>query len=172
MCILDCSNGTFDGVEECDDNNTTDGDGCDSSCTIESGYICTGYGASTCNTVCGDGKKAGIEVCDDGNPIDGDGCKGDCSTVETGYNCIGGTPNSPDTCTTICGDGLRISTEECDDENTDTGDGCSDDCTVEDNWECDGGSDTSKDECVQLGDPQTAMISSISDDNEITVVFS
>lgn len=28
--------------EECDDGNTTDGDGCSSTCTIEDGYVCTG----------------------------------------------------------------------------------------------------------------------------------
>ena len=28
--------------EQCDDNNTTDNDGCSSTCTVESSYTCTG----------------------------------------------------------------------------------------------------------------------------------
>lgn len=30
-----CGNGTIEGLEQCDDNNTTDGDGCSSSCQVE-----------------------------------------------------------------------------------------------------------------------------------------
>jgi cysteine-rich repeat protein len=36
------------GTEGCDDHNTGNGDGCSSTCTIESGYVCFGSPQSTC----------------------------------------------------------------------------------------------------------------------------
>ncbi|MEO0599962.1 MAG: DUF4215 domain-containing protein [Myxococcota bacterium] len=49
-----CGNGVTTGAETCDDGNTVDGDGCSSTCTLESGYVCpaldlpaTGVDAST-----------------------------------------------------------------------------------------------------------------------------
>lgn len=36
-----CGDGTWNAGEECDDRNTTAGDGCSASCAIESGYSCT-----------------------------------------------------------------------------------------------------------------------------------
>lgn len=42
-----CGNGTLDGAEACDDGNSASGDGCSSSCTIETGYSCSGT-PSTC----------------------------------------------------------------------------------------------------------------------------
>lgn len=47
---------------ECDDGNTVNGDGCSSTCTIESGYTCGGgtlFTADTCKEICGDGKNLG-----------------------------------------------------------------------------------------------------------------
>ena len=64
--------------EQCDDGNTTNGDGCSSSCQTE--YIppvCLGcYGPP----YCGDHTKNGSEECDDGNIFSGDGCSADCKT--------------------------------------------------------------------------------------------
>lgn len=45
------------GTEECDDNNTVDGDGCDSQCIIESAHYCeinsgNFSNCSTCSTGC------------------------------------------------------------------------------------------------------------------------
>lgn len=37
-----CGNRTIDSGEECDDGNTTTGDGCSASCTIETGWACYG----------------------------------------------------------------------------------------------------------------------------------
>src|SRR5262249_33527684 len=37
-----CGNGAVESGERCDDGNTTDGDGCSSSCAIEMGYTCSG----------------------------------------------------------------------------------------------------------------------------------
>ena len=37
-----CGNGIVEGGEDCDDGNTSSGDGCSLTCTIESGYFCSG----------------------------------------------------------------------------------------------------------------------------------
>ena len=36
-----CGNGVLDSGEACEDGNTTNGDGCDNTCAIESGWDCT-----------------------------------------------------------------------------------------------------------------------------------
>ena len=54
---------TFPG-EVCDDGNQTDGDGCDSNCTL---------------TACGNGITTAGEECDDGNAVNGDGCSNTCT---------------------------------------------------------------------------------------------
>lgn len=64
--IAACGDGVRDlAVEECDDGNAEDGDGCTAACTLER---------------CGDGarNRAGREECDDGNRLAGDGCAADC----------------------------------------------------------------------------------------------
>ena len=104
------------GAETCDDQNTSNGDGWSSTCTIESNYICTGGTTSskdTCSAcpagqppnslktlwqeVCGDGLRAGAETCDDQNTSNGDGCTSTC-TIESNYIWTGGTTSSKDTC--------------------------------------------------------------------------
>jgi cysteine-rich repeat protein len=50
-------------VEECDDGNTTPGDGCDQNCFLER---------------CGNDVVQAGEECDDGNRVSGDGCSADC----------------------------------------------------------------------------------------------
>lgn len=59
-----CGNGTIDSGEECDDGNTTTGDGCSAACQIEQG--------------CGDGDTDLGEECDDGNIVSGDCCSATC----------------------------------------------------------------------------------------------
>eukprot|EP00961_Rhodomonas_salina_P172117 2320894-Rhodomonas_salina.1 len=100
------------GSETCDDGNTNSRDGCSSSCAVESGWVCTPTGTtppdpsfsalSSCIALCGDGRRigpqnGGAESCDDANAVGGDGCSASC-TVESGYICSGGTPNSRDVC--------------------------------------------------------------------------
>ena len=87
-----CGNGTVEAGESCDDGNLTNGDGCTSSCTIQSGFTCVGS-PSVCASTCGDGIVAGGETCDDGNLVNGDGCNNTC-IVEAGFNCTG----SPSIC--------------------------------------------------------------------------
>ncbi len=42
-----CGDGQVNGDEECDDGNTTDGDGCDSSCAVEDDGTGTGTGTGS-----------------------------------------------------------------------------------------------------------------------------
>lgn len=60
-----CGDGVVEGLELCDDGNTTNGDGCSSTCTIEL-------------PVCGNGVIDVGETCDDGNTQGGDGCSSVC----------------------------------------------------------------------------------------------
>jgi cysteine-rich repeat protein len=86
-----CGDGhVVEGVEECDDGNTFNGDGCSSTCQREDGWSCSGgnsFTPSTCTaSSCGDGKRTGLEECDDDNNVDGDGCSADCK-VEQWWDC-------------------------------------------------------------------------------------
>ncbi len=98
-----CGNGVLEPPEQCDDGNTSSGDGCSSTCTIEA------------PPVCGNGIVEGNEQCDDGNLSNGDGCSSLCQ-IET---------------PAVCGNGVVEGNEECDDGNTSSGDGCSSTCTLE-----------------------------------------
>jgi cysteine-rich repeat protein len=98
-----CGNGVVQVGEECDDGNTTSGDGCSSTCMFETEAFCG-------NTV-----VEADEECDDGNNTSGDGCSDVCMLeVEP-----------------VCGNEIVEVGEQCDDGNTTPGDGCSDTCTVE-----------------------------------------
>ncbi len=65
-----CGNGHKEGAEQCDDGNTHDGDGCSSTCSVETQW-------------CGNGVQDPGEVCDDGNKESGDGCESDCTFTPT-----------------------------------------------------------------------------------------
>ena len=81
--------------ETCDDGNVASGDGCSSSCKIETGYSCNQTQPSRCWSTCGDGVIAtGKEECDDGNTANGDGCSQYCR-IDPGYECSG----APSACT-------------------------------------------------------------------------
>ena len=82
-----CGNGDTESPEQCDDGNTNNGDGCDSSCMIEKGWECNGK-QSLCGEICGDGIIVGDEQCDDRNDNNGDGCSSSCQ-IEDGYSCKG-----------------------------------------------------------------------------------
>jgi len=101
--------------EECDDGNTTNGDGCDSSCQseavcgnnlVEVGETCDdgntsdgdGCDSSCISEVCGNGvlQPPAGELCDDGNLDDGDGCDSSCIPEQCGDNIINnGPPGGP-----------------------------------------------------------------------------
>ena len=59
-----CGDGTIGFGEQCDDMNTTAGDGCDATCQIE--------------PICGDSMLQPTEQCDDGNTNPNDGCSATC----------------------------------------------------------------------------------------------
>jgi cysteine-rich repeat protein len=97
-----CGNGVIEDVEECDDGNNLDDDGCLSTCV---------------NASCGDGFiNMGVEVCDDGI---NDGSYGGCA--------VGCAALGP-----YCGDGTAdlMFGEACDDANADSADGCQADCAI------------------------------------------
>jgi len=114
-CNLNCTTARCgDGIvnahagEQCDDRNTTDGDGCSSLCKNEAppgicgdGIVsgteeCDGSGAETvfCNTNCtlsrcGDDilNAHSGEQCDDGNPTGCDGCSATCQNEILAHEC-------------------------------------------------------------------------------------
>ena len=49
-CITTCGDGLRAGDEECDDGDTSKGDGCSSTCTVESGWVCSGGSTSSADT--------------------------------------------------------------------------------------------------------------------------
>jgi len=69
-CQLTCGNGIVDLGEQCDDGNATNGDACETSCTLP---------------VCGNGIKDGGEQCDDGNATNSDGCDNNCTVSAAAY---------------------------------------------------------------------------------------
>ena len=82
-----CGNGALDASEECDDSNTSGGDGCSLRCSVEQGYACsridsTAQNPDVCVLLCGDSaldiQNFYMELCDDGNTATGDGCSSSC----------------------------------------------------------------------------------------------
>lgn len=123
-----CGDGTVEGLEDCDDGNTTAGDGCSDTCELEPGYVCGGA-PSMCELACGNGVVDRFlgEQCDDGGTATGDGCSDTCA-FEAGYYCEG----TPSVCSMVmCGDSTVDAGESCDDGNTTVGDGCSGNCALE-----------------------------------------
>ncbi len=127
-----CGDGTILEAEVCDDGNRNNGDGCDDTCQVETGYSC-GSEPSACAEICGDGLIVGGETCDDTGTSAGDGCSATCQ-IESGYSCNG----EPSTCAEICGDGLIVGGETCDDGGTAAGDGCDSVCQLESGFNCSG----------------------------------
>ena len=153
-----CGNGVVEGTEQCDDSNTTAGDGCSATCQtevcgnsiVDPGEFCddgnttAGDGCSaiceveTPAAVCGDGNQDTGEACDDGNTVDGDGCSAICE-VET--------PAA------VCGDGNQDAGEACDDGNTAAGDGCDASCQIETRPACGNGVVEGSEQCDDVNLP-------------------
>ena len=74
-----CGDGAI-GVDDCDDGNLINGDGCSNTCEVEPGYQCTGA-PSRCAR-CGNGRLEVDEACDDGNLVAGDGCSEACQVED------------------------------------------------------------------------------------------
>jgi fibro-slime domain-containing protein len=130
-----CGDGALDPGEQCDDGNTTGGDGCSANClVVEQGYTCAAAGAECAPAViCGDGLQSSSEQCDDGNTTGGDGCSATCQ-LEKDFVCP--TPGQACLSSVSCGDGVISGDEQCEDGNTASGDGCSSDCKLEAGFQC------------------------------------
>ncbi|MFT3922430.1 MAG: DUF4215 domain-containing protein [Myxococcales bacterium] len=125
-----CGDGiVFTGVEECDDGNAVENDGCTTQCK-----------AATTTSTCGDGIVQVGEACDDGNHVNNDACPNNCmpiecgdAVVQSGEQCDDGNAVANDGCTNTCrlpacGDGILQAGEECDDGNAIDYDDCSNSC--------------------------------------------
>ena len=126
--IIVCGDGHKHSSEEWDDLNTSPTDGWSSSCTIETGFVCSGGAASTpdtwmewpegtetnsdksqCQNIWGNSIRNDGEKCDDGNSQDNDGWSSTC-TVENNYVWLGGSTTTKDNCTE-CGRHLEPNEE-------------------------------------------------------------
>jgi uncharacterized repeat protein (TIGR01451 family) len=146
-----CGGGTLDTGEGCDDGNTASGDGCNSTCKVESTFACNiappgavgdaSCATGTCDTVgnavpgiceaagCGDGHVVSGEGCDDGNAMTGDGCDAACR-IENAFACnalapglIGDASCASGTCDPTSN---RCEPAGCGDGHLAAGEGCED----------------------------------------------
>ena len=83
-CVLaHCGDDTRDSNEGCDDGNTSNGDGCSETCSVEDGWDCN---EAPCVTICGDGIQTGAEACDDAG--ESATCDVDCTLAICGDNVV------------------------------------------------------------------------------------
>ena len=82
-----CGNSILESPEQCDDGNNANGDGCSSTCTIE-----------TPLPICGNSIIEFPEQCDDGNTVSGDGCSSTCKKERKNDD----REEGDDTCEDIC----------------------------------------------------------------------
>lgn len=130
-CYAYCGDGVLTGLENCDDGNRRDGDGCDGLCDPEFGYACVSQTTevavnagvppdqgnssepppesvyvkvSVCTPICGDGLQQRGEACDPAAPGGNDGavCSSFCSVSY--YFCGNGVIDGNET----CDDGLNL----------------------------------------------------------------
>lgn len=143
-----------------DDGNNVNGDGCDSACNVELGYIWLGGSTTSpdsCMYYCGDGIPVpGVpNAWDDGNTVSGDGCSLNWE-IELGFDCTTPAGGPPQIWTEIWGDGIKIY-DQCDDGNNYSGDGCSSAWMIENGYTWSGGSATTKDKWTEIwGDGKVA----------------
>eukprot|EP01017_Pseudomicrothorax_dubius_P027204 TRINITY_DN3103_c0_g1_i3.p1 TRINITY_DN3103_c0_g1~~TRINITY_DN3103_c0_g1_i3.p1 ORF type:complete len:509 (+),score=-25.05 TRINITY_DN3103_c0_g1_i3:119-1645(+) len=112
-----CGDGYLTDDEECDDGNIANGDGCSSTCQIQSGYGCQ-YSPSqcfACHSACT--KCTGTS-------------QNECLVCQSGYVLVRGR-----SCLATCGNGVVEGVEECDDGNNIPNDGCTN-CTIDQGYFC------------------------------------
>ena len=117
-CIaVQCGDGILSAGEQCDDGNSTNADGCNLACQVESGWTCTGE-PSNCTPLCGNSQLDAGEQCD-GGLLGGQTCVGlgfDLGTLACAANC---TYDITGCSTFSCGDSIVTAPEECDTGNLD-----------------------------------------------------
>jgi len=152
-----CGDHIVNGTEQCDYDSgavtAEAGDGCDSACQQETGYICYGE-PNFCIFHCGDEvlqtESPFNEQCDEGipgeiNPVTGLPVTAPynndkCAATEYGETCnwCASGCNIETITASYCGNGIKDETyESCDDGNLESGDGCSN-CTVDQGYQCPG----------------------------------
>ena len=101
----------------CDDGNSADNDGCNSTCSVKHGWVCnnTECGESSCSAPCGNGLKSSNESCDDGDSQSNVECSSECA-VGFGFDRGIGQLS---VCTSSCGHGNHVERlDEGDEERT------------------------------------------------------
>jgi cysteine-rich repeat protein len=106
-----CGNGVVDPMEQCDDGNRTNGDGCQVDCT----FTCVSTAQCDDGDPCNGAEDCALatHTCQKGTPL------ADGASCGTGKLCIAGACGNAQ-----CGDGIVTPPEECDDGNVTNGDGC------------------------------------------------
>jgi MYXO-CTERM domain-containing protein len=122
ICVIaGCGNGVLEGAEGCDDNNKTNGDGCNSVCLLEIGQSCPSGSQSCASGFCD--PVGTFCACDE---------NADCPIGQL-CNIIA----DPNGCAAAgCGNGVIEMGEGCDDGNTNSSDGCSSSCLREIGQSC------------------------------------
>ena len=156
----------------CDDGNTINGDGWNSTCQVETGWTWSGGSTKspdTCKTTWGDGIIAvGIEQWDDKNTKNIDGCSSSC-LFEDGFKWTNDYSAAISTVWyEIWGDGKNYGVNPWDDGNNLNGDGCSNSWVVETGYNCGGGSSTMRDTWTEIwGDGKDYGVNECDDGNLI-----
>jgi cysteine-rich repeat protein len=98
-----CGDGLVRGGEQCDDNNLDDGDGCSSTCTVESGYTCDVSEPSICTD--DDECALGTHDCD---------VNASCANTAGSFTCTCNVGFSGDGVSCADDDECSLGTDNCD----------------------------------------------------------
>jgi cysteine-rich repeat protein len=128
-----CGDGKIGGTEQCDDNNSSSGDGCGATCQLEPGWSCPVVAAAcTAKPVATASWRAANSATMATPRRAMAAARLARSSRDTLAVRTSGIPRRcPPSATTVCGDGHKEGSEQCDDGNLRPFDGCSPTCTNE-----------------------------------------
>jgi cysteine-rich repeat protein len=132
-----CGDGFVEGLEECDDGGGADGDGCSSTCSVESGYSCDASEPSICTDI--NECVLGTENCD---------INATCTNTPGSFTCTCNTGYSGDGVTCPNDNECVLGTHNCDVNATCTDTPGSFTCTCNTGYEGDGVTCVDDNECV------------------------